>query len=146
MLQAMESQRVGYDLVTDHHHQQTISLFFMSVTLFLLICEISPPKKRKKEKKKSGLLWWLRWQRICLQFRRPGFNPWVRNLPWRRKWPPTPIFLPGKSHGQRTLAGYHPWGRKDSDMTERLTHTLKKKSTNKFIYKVVASLVVQHGV
>ena len=51
MLQAMESQRVGYDLVTDHHHQQTISLFFMSVTLFLLICEISPPKKERKKKK-----------------------------------------------------------------------------------------------
>ena len=51
MLQAMESQRVGYDLVTDHHHQQTISLFFMSVTLFLLICEISPPKKERKKKR-----------------------------------------------------------------------------------------------
>ena len=38
---------------------------------------------------------------------------------WRRKWQPTPVFLPGKSHGQRSLAGYSPWGRKESDTTER---------------------------
>ena len=46
----------------------------------------------------------------CLQCRRPGFNPWVRKLPWTRKWQPNPVFLPGKSHGQRSLAGYSPWG------------------------------------
>ena len=39
---------------------------------------------------------------------------------WRRKWQPTSVFLPGKSHGQRKLVGYSPWGRKESDMTERL--------------------------
>ena len=43
--------------------------------------------------------------------RRWRFNPWVRKIPWRRKWQPTPVFLPGKSHGQRSLAGYSPWGR-----------------------------------
>ena len=42
---------------------------------------------------------------------------------WRRKWQPTPVFLPGESHGQRSLVGYSPWGRKESDTTERLTHT-----------------------
>ena len=48
----------------------------------------------------------------------------VRKIPWRRKWQPTPAFLPGKSHGQRSLAGYSPWARKQSDTTERLsTHT-----------------------
>ena len=41
-----------------------------------------------------------------------GFNPLVRKIPWRRKWPSTPVFLPGKSHGQRSLAGHSPWGRK----------------------------------
>ena len=41
---------------------------------------------------------------------RCGFNPWVRKSPWRRKWRPTPVFLPGKPHGQRSLAGYSPWG------------------------------------
>ena len=41
-----------------------------------------------------------------------GFNPWVGKIPWRRKWQPTPVFLPGESHGQRSLAGYSPWGRR----------------------------------
>ena len=41
-------------------------------------------------------------------------------LPWRRQWPPTPVFLPGKSHRQRSLVGCRPWGRSESDTTERL--------------------------
>ena len=48
-------------------------------------------------------------------------DPWVGKIPWRRKWQPTPVFLPGEFHGQRTLAGYSPWGRKESDMTEEHT-------------------------
>ena len=56
---------------------------------------------------------------VCLQCRRPGFNPWVGKIPWRRKWQPTPVLLPGKSHGRRTLVGYSPWGHKESDTTER---------------------------
>ena len=43
-------------------------------------------------------------------------NPWVRKISWRRKWQPTPVFLPGKSHGWRNLVGYSPWGHKESDM------------------------------
>ena len=43
---------------------------------------------------------------------------WVGKICWRRAWQPTPIFLPGESHGQRSLAGYSPWGRKESDTTE----------------------------
>ena len=57
---------------------------------------------------------------ICLQCRKPGFDPWVGKIPWRRKWQPTPVLLPGKSHGQRTLVGYSPWDHKESDMTEWL--------------------------
>ena len=53
--------------------------------------------------------------------RRPGFDPWVGKIPWRRAWQPTPVFLPGESHGPRSLAGYSPWGHKESDMTERLS-------------------------
>ena len=60
---------------------------------------------------------------ICLQCRRPGFDPWVRKIPWRRKWQPTPVLLPGKSHGQRSLADYSPWDRKESDTTEQLHFT-----------------------
>ena len=51
---------------------------------------------------------------------RPGFNPWVGKIPWRRKWQPTPVLLPGESHGQRSLVGYSPQGHKESDTTERL--------------------------
>ena len=50
------------------------------------------------------------------------FSPWVMKIPWRRSWQPTPIFLPGESHGQRSLAGYSPWGHKESDMTEATEH------------------------
>ena len=52
------------------------------------------------------------------------FNLWVRKIPWRRKWQPTPVFLPGESHGQRSLEGCSPWGCKESDTTERLSTAL----------------------
>ena len=45
---------------------------------------------------------------------------WVRKIPWRRKWQPIPVFLPGESHGWSSLVGYSPWGCKESDMTERV--------------------------
>ena len=51
---------------------------------------------------------------------RPVFDPWVGKIPWRRKWQPTSVFLPGKSHGPWSLVGYCSWGRKESDTTERL--------------------------
>ena len=60
---------------------------------------------------------------FCLQCGRPGFDPWVGKIPWRRQWHPTPVLLPGKSHGRRSLMGYSPWGRKESDTTEQL-HSL----------------------
>ena len=50
----------------------------------------------------------------------PGFNPWDWKIPWRRIWQPTPVLLPGKSHGQRSLEDYRPWDHKESDMTEQL--------------------------
>jgi len=49
-----------------------------------------------------------------------GFDPWVRKIPWRREWQNTPVSLPGKFHRQRSLVGYNPWCRKESDMTERI--------------------------
>ena len=54
---------------------------------------------------------------------RPGFDPWLGKIPWRRKQQPTPALLPGKSHGWRSLVGYSPWGRKESDTAERLQFT-----------------------
>ena len=60
---------------------------------------------------------WLSGKEHACQCRRPGFDPWVGKIPWRRKWQPTPVFLPGESHGQRCLAGYSIWGCKELDMT-----------------------------
>ena len=55
-----------------------------------------------------------------LAYDRPGFDPWVGKILWRRKWQPTPVPLPGKSHGWRSVVDYSPWGHKESDTTERL--------------------------
>ena len=49
------------------------------------------------------------------------FDPWAGKIPWRKKWHPTPIFVPEKFHGQSSLADYSPWGRKVSDTTEQLS-------------------------
>ena len=65
---------------------------------------------------------------LACQFRRHkrlGFNSWVRKIPWRRAWRHTSVFLPEKSHGQRSLAGYSPWGHKELDTTELTQHTCK---------------------
>ena len=48
----------------------------------------------------------------------PAFHPWVRKIPWRREWLPTPVFLPGEVPGQRSLVGYSPWASKEWDTTE----------------------------
>ena len=56
--------------------------------------------------------------RQCRKRKRCGFNPWVGKIPWSRKLQPTPVFLPGQSHGRGSLMGYSPWGCKESDMTE----------------------------
>ena len=56
---------------------------------------------------------------------RENFDPWVRKIPWRREWLPTPVFLPGEFQGQRSLAGYSPWAHKESDTTEPHTHHMK---------------------
>ena len=54
----------------------------------------------------------------CRRHKRHDFDPLVGKIPWRRAWQPTPVFLPGESHGQRNLAGYCPKGHKDSDKIE----------------------------
>ena len=54
----------------------------------------------------------------CRRHKRLRFNPWVWKILWRRAWQPTPVFLPGESHGQRSLVGYSPKGHKEPDMTE----------------------------
>ena len=51
----------------------------------------------------------------------PRFDPWVRKIPWRREWHPTPVLLPGESHGESSLVGFSPWGHSESDRAKRLT-------------------------
>ena len=65
----------------------------------------------------------------CRRYRRLGFALWVNKIPWRRKWHSTPVFLSEKSHGQRSLSGYNPKGRKESDMTAQLSTQDKMDST-----------------
>ena len=62
----------------------------------------------------------------AMQCRRPRFDPWVGKIPWRQKWQPTPVLLPGKFHGQRSIVGYSPWVHKELDWTwiNNLTFTL----------------------
>ena len=59
--------------------------------------------------------------------KRRRFDPWVRKIPWRRTWQPTPVFLPRESHEQRSLMGYSPWGHKESEMTNSLTSYHKRE-------------------
>ena len=59
----------------------------------------------------------------CRRCKLCRFNPWVGKIPWREAWQPTPVFLPGESHGQRSLAAYSPWCCKQSDMTDDLALT-----------------------
>ena len=75
---------------------------------------------------------------------RPRLNPWVGMIPWRREWQPTPAFLPGESHGQRSLVGYSPQGHKELDKTDSWAcihththiHSVQRKSAKAwhFIY------------
>ena len=79
----------------------------------------------------SGLPWWLSSRKSACQYKRPRFDPWVGKIPWRREWLPTPVFLPGKSHRQRSLAGYTVHGvAKESDTIWRLN------DNNKYIYLI----------
>ena len=67
------------------------------------------------------LPWWLRRWSVCVQCGRLGFDHWFGKIPWRRKWQPTPILLPEKFHGLKSLVGYSPRGLEESDTTQQLT-------------------------
>ena len=78
----------------------------------------------------------------CWRHRKCRFDPWVGKISWRREWQPTPVFLPGKFHGQRSLVGYSPWGHKQLDIIEHAhkEHTSQwisnsKLNRRKFILK-----------
>ena len=73
----------------------------------------------------------------CRRCRKHGINPWVRKIPWRRKWQPTPVFFPGKSHGQRSLVGCSPHGVVKSQ-TQLSEHTFTRKAH----YSVFSSFLI----
>ena len=64
------------------------------------------------------------------------FNPWVGKIPWRRKWQPTPVFLPGEFHGQRSLVGYSPWGHKELDTTQQLMEEAMAPHSSTLAWKI----------
>ena len=82
-----------------------------------------------------GLPRWLSGKESAFQCRRLAFNSWVGKIPWRRKWQPIPVSLPGKSHRQRSLVGCSPRGRKESGMAERLTLTLTRYQSSDGAWK-----------
>ena len=96
------SQRVGHDWATS-------TLTFTSQTVY------------------KGLPRWLSNKEPacqCWRHRRHVYDPWVRKIHCRRKWQPTPVFLPGKSHGQRSMVGYSPWDcGVEHDLATEHTHT-----------------------
>ena len=83
---------------------------------------------------------WHSGKESACQFRRCGFNPWVRKIPWSRKWQPTPVSLPGKFHGQRSLLGYSPWGCKVLDTTEHTLYSSFQKVASTFIQESLTFL------
>ena len=101
-----------------HYSQSGIALpVALSTTAQIFVwpaieCLVRKEKKKRRIWSVIGLPWWLRGYSVCLQCRRHRFNPWVGKIPCRRKWQPTPVFLPGESHGQRSLVGYSPRGRR----------------------------------
>ena len=81
---------------------------------------------------------WFSGKESACQHRRCRFNPWVRKTPWRRKWEPTPVFLPGEFHGQWGLADYSPWGHKriGHDLGSKQHSVIHHKKWNlKILYK-----------
>ena len=86
--------------------------------------KLSGPKSKQR-----GLPRGLSALEATCQCRRHGLDPWVGKIPWRRKWQPTSVFLPGKAHGQRRLVGCSLWGHKELDRTEELSMHTKINST-----------------
>ena len=79
---------------------------------------------------------------MFLQCGRPGFDPWVGKICWRRGWLPTPVFLSGESHGQRNLADYSPWGHKESDTNEQLMLSLFLKLKKNYLFILLYNIVL----
>ena len=77
----------------------------------------------------------------CRRSKRCGFNPWTRKIPWRRARQHTPVFLPGESHGQRSLAGYSPWDRKRLKPNCMTEHTSSQPLQSAHFYPTIACIL-----
>ena len=77
-----------------------------------LECGVTPLGQKVLFNNKMELPWWLSCKELACHCRNCTFDPWIGEIPWRGKWQPTPVFLPGTSQGQRSLVGYSPWGHK----------------------------------
>ena len=89
-----------------------------------------------------GLPRWLSCKEFACQHWRHGFNPWVRKISWRRKWQPTPVLLPGKCYGQRSLVDYNPSGR------ERVRHdrvTTQQEVLRPMSYSILAFITMSYN-
>ena len=115
-LQSMNSQRVGHDWAT------SLQYFFQEPILVHVLIHVLSSRL-------SRLPRWLSGKQAACWCRTLGFDPWVWKIPWRRKQQLIPVFLSGKSHGQRrSLAGYCPWGHK------RVQHDLATKQQQQVDY------------
>ena len=116
----LEASHLDFQLLVSRIVRQEIPVF---VGLWYLTCGCS----RKLMASQVA-----QWKRICLQCKRQGFDPWGRKILWRRKWQPTPVGLPGKSHEQRSLVGYSSWGRKrvGSDLASKQQHEQEEASSS----------------
>ena len=102
---------------------------FLGISVYLAICHVYRRYARYSASTCSspvnlsfGPYWWLMVNNPPTKCRRRRVDPWVRKTPWSRNRQPTPVFLPGESHGQRSLVGYTPRGHKESDTTKYLTN------------------------
>ena len=80
---------------------------------------------------------------VC-QCWRCKFNPWVRKVPWSRKWHPAPVFLPEKSYGQWNQVGHSPWGHKELATTSSHTHTHTHTHTHIYHFAACSSPLISH--
>ena len=88
--------------------------------------------------------WWLSGEESACQCRRHGFDPCIRKIPWKRRWQPTPVFLPGKSRGQRSLMGYSPWSCKRVLVTNK-QNTLFNLHYSPYHVSILQMRKLRHG-
>ena len=91
----------------------------------------------------KGLPWWISGKDPVCQCRRWRFDPWVRKIPQKRKWQPTPVFLPGKSQGQRSLMGHSPWGQLQESWTRFSDQTDTDRIAGTAIMSLLSTFVIE---